>query len=49
MTDTDRIDRYIVLVEKLAPLEHEMKLLQGEIQTLASRRSGIGNPSVNQP
>jgi hypothetical protein len=34
MTDTDRVDRYIVLVERLARLEHEMKLLQGEIQTV---------------
>jgi hypothetical protein len=34
MTDTERIDRYIVLVEKLAQLEHDMKLLQGQIQTV---------------
>ncbi|SEF00504.1 hypothetical protein SAMN05444161_9077 [Rhizobiales bacterium GAS191] len=31
---TDRVDRYLVLVEKLERLEDETKLLQHEIQTV---------------
>ncbi|SEC88713.1 hypothetical protein SAMN05519104_2292 [Rhizobiales bacterium GAS188] len=34
MTDSDRVERYLVLVEKLERLEDEVRLLQGEIQTL---------------
>jgi hypothetical protein len=31
---TDRVERYLVLIENLDRLEGEMKLLQGEIQTV---------------